>query len=651
MLESQLALIEKRDPDLARRIASATPAPVAWSAARSGALTGSLAENGATIALASRYDPVAEAGKLIDQLDIARHACIVVMGLGTAVHVRLLAERIQDRGVIVVYEPDTALLRAVLERVDCREWLGQGHIILADDQTDRATLIRQLEPASALITQGMALLTHPPTRRRRPEAIQRFGETMAQITAYLRTQVATAMVNAARTYSNLVMNLHHYAAGATMNDLHQAAAGYPAVCISAGPSLSRNVHLLTDPQVRSRVVVICAQTTLKPLLARGIRPDIVTALDYAPISQRFYEHLPPLPEVTLVAEPVAHPAILEHFPGPIRLTQSRFLDRLLGDRARTRVAVPYGGTVAHLSYYVAQHLGCDPIILLGQDLGFSDGLYYCPGTAIHDVWAPELGPFNTLEMMEWQRIARHRGHLQKREDIHGRPIFTDEQMLTYLGQFERDFAAAEATVLDCTEGGLPKAHATTMALAEALSQHAVRPVPPLPRPQGGLDTGRLRTAAETLHERYRQVRRLHLLSRGTLPLLNRMLDTGEESAEFHKAYAKVDANRRAVATLEDAFALVNEVNTVGVYKRYQTDRHLALSSDPDNRQRQQLHRDIDNVTWITEACGETLNIFEQGLHRLEAQLHAPAAREATTCPNQAQTPVAKAMTPSPMPLR
>ena len=54
-----------------------------------------------------------------------------------------------------------------------------------------------------------------------------------------------------------------------------------------------------------------------------------------------------------------------------------------------------------------------------MDLGFSDGLYYFPGTAIHDVWAPELGPFNTLEMMEWRRIVRHRNHLKKLDDIRG----------------------------------------------------------------------------------------------------------------------------------------------------------------------------------------------------------------------------------------
>ena len=148
------------------------------------------------------------------------------------------------------------------------------------------------------------------------------------------------------------------------------------------------------------------------------------------------------------------------------MTSNGFLDRYLGELSRPMVPITQGATVAHLSFYLAQHLGCDPIILIGQDLGFSDGLYYCPGTAIHDVWAPELGQFNTLEMMEWQRIVRHRGHLQVLPDINGRPIYTDEQMTTYHKQFERRLQPRAQEVINATEGGLPLAHTTRKTLAE-----------------------------------------------------------------------------------------------------------------------------------------------------------------------------------------
>jgi hypothetical protein len=99
-------------------------------------------------------------------------------------------------------------------------------------------------------------------------------------------------------------------------------------------------------------------------------------------------------------------------------------------------------------------------------------------------------------MMEWQRIVRHRRHLQKFKDIHGKPIYSDEQMVTYLKQFERDFTRATQTVLDATEGGIEKAGTKITTLSDALFTHATRPVPALPTPDSKIDPARLDAAVE-----------------------------------------------------------------------------------------------------------------------------------------------------------
>jgi len=368
------------------------------------------------------------------------------------------------------------------------------------------------------------------------------------------------------------------------------------------------------------VIVITAQTTLRPLLDRGIEPDFVTALDYHEISRRFYEGLPPLPGVTLVAEPLANHTILESFPGPVRLTQSQFLDRLLGSGARPRVAVPYGSTVAHLSFYLAQHLGCDPIILIGQDLGFSDGLYYCPGTAIHQVWAGEFNRFNTVEMMEWQRIVRHRRNLHRMTDIHGQPCFSDEQMQTYLKQFEKDFAEAKQTVIDASEGGLPKAHTTRMTLREAIERHATRPAPPIPRPVMRLDGGRLTRAGEVLRQRRREVEELRKMAEKTAPILTQLVDCPPESARYQKLIAEVTKNRKRVdAELSAALGLVSELNILGAFRRARMD-HAISNDDTKGKLAKQIQRDLSNVELLSEACTEMLKILDPGQERLAEAL-------------------------------
>ena len=125
------------------------------------------------------------------------------------------------------------------------------------------------------------------------------------------------------------------------------------------------VDLLSRPGVRERVVIIAVQTVLKTLLARGIKPHFVTALDYHEISARFYEGLTEadVEGVTLVVEPKANPAILKAWPGAIRCVGDHVLEQILGESLACDMGeLTPGATVAHLAYYLARHLGCDPAI-------------------------------------------------------------------------------------------------------------------------------------------------------------------------------------------------------------------------------------------------------------------------------------------------
>lgn len=644
ILRANLDAIRAHAPELADQLDQTVPMPLTWDTARNGQATaflmpasGSDASSGGggggrATALASKYDPAAEADKLLSDVDPRKTACLVLLGFGLGYHAEAAAALLGDNGLLLIYEPDPALLRSVLEHRDLSKLLKQpGVVLVTGPEVDRAALLRKTEAHSQLLTQGTQLVTLPLARKHHAEAVNTFGQAVTDVVAYCRTNIATALVNASRTCRNLASNLDVYAAGATTDELHHAAKGYPAVCVGAGPSLVKNVHLLADPAIRKNVVVIAVQTALRPLLDRGIRPDFVTALDYSPICARFYEGLPELPDVTLVAEPKANAAILDAFPGPIRVCRDAFNDQLLGDPAtgglgRAIVPIKGGATVAHLSFYLAQHLGCEPIMFLGQDLGFSDGLYYAPGTAVHQVWDCELNPFNTIEMMEWQRIVRMRGHLRRFDDVHGRPIFSDEQMLTYLKQFERDFADAEAQgqlVIDATEGGMSKAHTTRMTFADALAQYATRPVPELPIPSRELDADRLGQLDALLRRRIEQTLDLKRMSQDSVQLLRKMQRCIENNnkKKLDQLFVKLDCNRgRVEGDLKEPFALVNQLNTIGSFRRNRTDRSIAQNpTDPRQKLSAQLVRDRENIDWIIQACDEALTIFREAHERVTSR--------------------------------
>jgi len=615
-LHANLDSLGERNADLAARLRSVEPAA---SLHLFGSAQGVPTASYEGRQLCSRHRPLDEAATLVDSIDLVEHAVVVVLGFGMGYHLRRLAERSAKATLLVVFEPDLALLRGVLEQADHSSWLTDALVIIVTDADDRGQLARLLEGAESILAQGVHFLEHPPSRARLAHDLPKFSKHFSEHLTAAKTTLITTLMRSVDTVRNLMLNLDHYAAGPGIAELRNAAAGFSAVVVSAGPSLHKNIKRLAEPGVRERCVIIAVQTTLKPLLDAGVRPHFVTALDYHEISRRFYENLDAerLRDVTLVADPKAHPVILDSFPGPVRCAANSFLDKLLGGTEgplyRDMGELPAGATVAHLAVYLANYLGCNPIAMIGQDLGFPDGLYYAPGTAIHEVWAPELNPFNTVAMMEWQRIARHRLHLIKTVDVDGKSIYTDVQMHTYRQQFERDFARLKGegvTIIDATEGGVAKQHATSMTLERVLRDHATRPLPRLPLADASaLDAKRMQQSRQHLGQVRGDILRLRQLSQETAKLIERMMEEQDDQTRLAIHFRQIEKNRQEVEQRFAAFELLNHMNQLGVYRRLKADRrlHMQKGMDAVARQRGQLRRDLDNVSWIADAGAEMLD--------------------------------------------
>ncbi len=645
-LEKNLAAIALQDPALADCLRSTTPradlefieTPEGPSARASG---GPL--------LASARAPVAEGVRLGASVDIMEVGAVCVLGFALGYHVADIARRLRKTGVLLCYEPDLPLLRAVLERVDHSEWIAQTNLIVLTDPDDAPAVSRALAGIEGVIALGFTFLAHPPSKARLGEGADRLVASVTGVLKAVRTTLVTTLVQGETTLRNAVMNLDHYAACGGIAELRGACAGRPAVVVAAGPSLERNIDLLAEPGVRDRVVIVAVQTVLRQLLARGIRPHYVTALDHHEISRRFYEGLRPedVEGVTLIAEPKANPAILDAFPGVVRCPSDELLDGILGDGlARDMGRIEPGATVAHLAYAVARHLGCDPVILTGQDLAFTDGQYYSAGAAIHDVWAPELGPFRTIETLEWERVARMRSLLRRVPAVGGGEVYTDEQMATYLAQFvqmfARDLGAGQRTI-DATEGGAVKRGAELLTLCDALRTHAAVPngAPPPEGDGAPGDAGkRVQKMIQRLSDVRAQVWRVGERSRETVRKLDTMIEAKRDTPRVNRLIGEVNKIRDEVQSLTPGFRLVQFVNQAGALNRIRADRALSLAEtiDPYERQRLQIERDRQNVRWLAEAAdavGRTLDAAIRA-HKGEAPklTRDPSPGEEVSCAEQ-----------------
>jgi len=629
ILERNLLLLSLRNATLARELGVATPTPDLWTEPTpEGPMGGGLRGEDALAAilgtssttgvqLASLHRPLEEARALVETVDVVNNATAVVLGFGLGHHVRVLSERLKEQGLVVVFEPDLGLLRAVMERIDMTPWLVRANVVFVTRADDSPAIAEATRGFETMLTLGTQLVAHPPSVARLGERSKVFVDTFMGVLKAARTHIVTSLVQTEITLRNLLQNLDHYTGSPGIEDLKDRCLGKPAIVVSAGPSLARTIEHLAKPGVRDRFVIVAAQTVLKPLLARGIKPHFVTALDHHEISRRFYEGLTAgdVEGVTLIAEAKANAAILDSFPGLIRCCADEVLDRVLGPQfARQRGKLLPGATVAHLAYYVARHLGCNPVIMTGQDLGFTDGQYYAAGATIHNVWACELNEFNTLEMMEWERIARMKSTLRKVSDQMGRPIYTDEQMHTYLVQFERDFARDEAsglTTIDATEGGVSKRHTIIRTMGDSLAAHqsprGLEPDPLQPARPSRLDARTSGSVVSRLRSIQGDVATLRERSRQTAGLLNKMLDAKGDQQAIAGLIKRVYEHRDQVQKLETANWLVHFLNQCGTFRRLRADRAIALADNlsPLEVQERQIQRDISNVEWLADAADQT----------------------------------------------
>jgi hypothetical protein len=608
-LERNLAAIAQRNADFVRKLRHAVPAQLEWSTAADGTRVATFQGR----ALASRHAPRAEAQAFTDLIDFTERAAAVVLGFAMGYHVAEVCQRMGRRGMVVVLETDVALLRAVLSEIDFTREFSETAVLFFDGTEHSGNYAERFMGLEGLMIQGVQLVEHAPSRTRLGERSKECAKMMMEVVRGGRATIGTALARSSHTIGSIFRNARHYVGGDTLAPLRGIAAGRLGIVVSAGPSLRRNLHLLAQPGVRDRCLIVATQTVLKPLLNEGIRPHFVASLDWHQISKRFFEGLTEkdVRGTTLVLDPQANPVVAETVPGKVRVIGASHLDEVLGPLARDCGRMPAGATVAHLCYQIARYLGCDPVALIGQDLGFTDGVYYARGTAIDEIWSPELNPFNTIENLEWTRIVRQRGHLIKMKDIHGRSIYTDGQMETYLQRFEYFFLQDERKglrTIDASEGGVRKQGTEVKPLAETLAEFAREPLPEIPEPSADLDVKRLRAATKRVEDVSDKVRMIRAAARKAGDAIDQLLERVPRTMSENEIWRTINTERDRVAQHLDMLKLIDEFSTIVVFRRAKADRKIEHAKGLDEVGLQKLHaeRDLSNVRWIEEAAEEYL---------------------------------------------
>lgn len=610
----------RHDPALARRVdAVGDDERLPLEPTRSGDwTTWATTPSGKPLYLHSRYDPVAEGQRLADTVETEGNFGFVVSGLGLGYHVLALCERLQGDAVVVVCEPSLETIATALTCVDASKLIESRRIVFLTD-ADKKRLHAVLQPYGTLIMLGTQFLRHEPSLRLNEPAHAQINGAVAEFVTYTRMTLMTLVSNSKITCQNIAMNLVHYVQTPPIDILRNRFAGDPCVVISAGPSLARNIDQLAA--LKGRAVLCAVQTAIKPLMARGIVPDFATSLDFHEMSRKFFEGAGDLSRVHLVAEPKASWEVTDHYPGPLSLLDNHWARLVIGDELAARDGLKAGATVAHLAFYLANYMGCNPIIFVGQDLAFTGHVFYVPGVEIHQAWRSEINRFNSMELKEWDRIMRNGAILRRVKGMDGDELFTDELLFTYLEQFEADTHQTDRRVIDATEGGAFIRGTTCMPLAQAIERFCRREIDPsrfaYRNATNWRDPSRLSATREELQRRVEEIGGVITMCGELLEVFGELDALTHDAARFNKKLARVDELRTRIERDARSYQIVNAATQLAELRRFSADRHItAKKTDETDRAKRQLKRDREFITGVRDGAEEVQPMLCDALRRI-----------------------------------
>ncbi len=402
------------------------------------------------VAVHGRRDPLRDARHLIDTHfpPAAAPPTIGVVGGGAGFLPEALLDRPESPRVIVI-EPHAVAARAMLSRRDWRMHLATGRltIVVGPDYAGAADAWRHVAPPD----QTPPCLEDPVLAREHAPLVARARDVLTRIAFDAAANARAERDLGARYAINTLANLPAVLGAPPLTSLAGRGRGRTAVITAAGPSLWRNLD--EAARWRDRVVLIAADTTLRPLLARGIEPDYVVAVDPTAWNTRHLTGLGRIDRTCLVAEASVDPAAIDvcgtrrtffrladNIPWPWLLAQGIAIDRL-----------DVWGSVLTAAWSLAELLACDAVWFLGADLAYTGRQPYTRGVTFEVDWARATQAGTPLRRL-WQAHLRRRP-LAHVTSVDGATVPTAPHLLAFRDWLLERSARSGRPVVNATGAG------------------------------------------------------------------------------------------------------------------------------------------------------------------------------------------------------
>lgn len=399
------------------------------------------------------------------------------------------------KGTIIVYEPDLETLHFVLSAVDFSENFETKRLYIASNKEETDTAMLNLYKYKSKLTLSF-LDYYKLYEKESLSDFQIFIQRKSEIYAH---NYSFQVKNNFAFFQKTLQNLDKKYAYPLLTEQKDIFKNIPALIVSAGPSLYKNIE--TIKKYQNNVLIFCVGTALKTLCKNGITPDFVNVIE----RRNTFVHydVPNTKDTRLIAEPFAESSYFNANFKDIIYTSSLETDDarwFLEKAGKPLIPFETKGTVAYHAIYSAYCFGCSPIILVGQDLAYTDGSCYAKGsefdglecifdetTKSHKIVLNDFEKYKNAYFRAYPNVAEDK----KTEIINNRLEELNKNLCTVQGQnnnllptdavyslfidYIEDFSRRykeERTLINSSIGGALIKGFDTISLEKAIEEHA-----------------------------------------------------------------------------------------------------------------------------------------------------------------------------------
>jgi hypothetical protein len=408
------------------------------------------------IRLHSAYNPVEEARRAAGVFDKGRSSVILVYGLGLGYHIDALKEKFPGQGIIVA-ESDERVIE-IARSVNPGVFNG---ISLASGPESLVSILDQIDINDF---RGVANFAHRPSYGIDPGFYDSMGLLLQKHMSSRVSDLLTRCEFEQRWIENILANIPQIFQSSMAASIFGVFKGRPGVIVSAGPSLWNNIDSLTA--LRDKALIVSVDTAAPVLMKRGISPHIVMTLDAQRYSiKHFTGYKDNKP--ALLADLVSYPGVLSRWTGR-KIISSTAKFHSNADGTARRESTPFvdwlerytnpvgdiqsGGSVATSAFDLLLALGCDPIILIGQDLAYTGREIHTRGTYHNDEWLPLSNRLVSLDSINQRIIRKRKIKFVEAYGSRGK-VITDFVLDLYRTWFEDSAGRVSCRIINATEGG------------------------------------------------------------------------------------------------------------------------------------------------------------------------------------------------------